>query len=176
MFDGSLVRRRSVGSVLETSPCIRVGKRKAIRGPQHRVVGSEDDVRESPNKVFLREQPSINTIAGDRFGDERMNHVQQGLMARQSLEENCLSAEGEDDGSRTCSSSSTFRCSSHAQFFYPQCAPHLSSLVLVGQGLAPSRPVPVATLRRSPLANILLSPVNLNPPSISLSSMPYSPA
>lgn len=123
MFDGSLVRRRSVGSVLETSPCIRVGKRKAIRGPQHRVVGSEDDVRESPNKVFLREQPSINTIAGDRFGDERMNHVQQGLMARQSLEENCLSAEGEDDGSRTCSSSSTFRCSSHAQFFLPSVRP-----------------------------------------------------
>lgn len=106
MLDGDHVRRRSIGSVLESSPCVRVGKR-AIRGPQHRVVGSENDAVESPNKAMVADRPmlvnksSVASMASSRFGDDRMTKAQRGLIERQSLEENCLSAEGENNVSCT---------------------------------------------------------------------------
>ncbi|KAI0309656.1 hypothetical protein OF83DRAFT_1179371 [Amylostereum chailletii] len=107
MLDGGHVRRRSVGSVMDGSPCVRIGKRKhgAIRGPQHRVAGSDGEMElGSPNKARLVDvaesrlitQPSIASTSSRIFGDERMIRAQHGLLQRQSLEESCLTADGED--------------------------------------------------------------------------------
>ncbi|KAI0064426.1 hypothetical protein BV25DRAFT_322323 [Artomyces pyxidatus] len=101
MLDGGHVRRRSVGSIVEGSPCVRVGKRKhaTIRGPQDHVAGSdgdEADIVESPNKARLVEKPSIASTSSHVFGEERMIMARRGILARQSLEEHCLSAEIED--------------------------------------------------------------------------------
>ncbi|KAA1479222.1 hypothetical protein DENSPDRAFT_830309 [Dentipellis sp. KUC8613] len=98
MLDGDHVRRRSIGSVYEGSPCVRMNKRKhaATRGPQHRVAGSEGEIMESPSKARILEKPSIASSSYSRFGNDHMIMASKGLLERQSLEEHCLVAEGED--------------------------------------------------------------------------------
>ncbi|KAJ6577467.1 hypothetical protein B0H19DRAFT_561509 [Mycena capillaripes] len=71
MLGGGHVRRRSIGSVFEASPCVRAEKRK-------HVAFQEDE------------------MASNKFGGERMIKARQGLLVRQSLEESCLIAAGED--------------------------------------------------------------------------------
>ena len=50
----------------------------------------------SLNKARLVEQPSLASTMSYQFGDERMVMAQKGLLQRQSLEDSCLSGEGED--------------------------------------------------------------------------------
>jgi len=89
MLGGGHVRRRSVGSIIEASPCVRVEKRKHS-GIQH--VGRY----ESLHKARLVEKPSIASTSSFQFGGERMIRAQHGLLERQSLEESFLIADGED--------------------------------------------------------------------------------
>ncbi|KAF8580290.1 hypothetical protein K439DRAFT_1637168 [Ramaria rubella] len=100
MLGGGHVRRRSIGSSFEASPCVRVEKReKRKRGsPNHQVdpYGYGDG---SPNKARLvhRESIASSTSSKHKFGETRMTLAQQGLLHRNSLEDSCLSAEGEED-------------------------------------------------------------------------------
>ncbi|KAH7927901.1 hypothetical protein BV22DRAFT_1127073 [Leucogyrophana mollusca] len=99
MLGGGHVRRRSVGSMIEASPCVRVEKRKHIDGEPHfRLKGELDEPYDSPNKArILEAKPSIaSTARSFMFGDGRMIRAKHGLLERQSLENTALIAEGED--------------------------------------------------------------------------------
>lgn len=93
MIGGGHVRRRSVGSVIEASPCVRIGKRKQLpfEGPQ----SDSDDVGHAV-KARIIEKASIVSTSSSKFGGERMIRARRGILERQSLEESCLIAEGED--------------------------------------------------------------------------------
>ncbi|KAJ7473614.1 hypothetical protein B0H11DRAFT_2036563 [Mycena galericulata] len=86
MLGGGHVRRRSIGSLFEASPCVRVEKRK-------HTMFQEDD---QPNKARIVTKASIASTTSSKFGGERMIKATQGLLVRQSLEESCLIAAGED--------------------------------------------------------------------------------
>ncbi|KZP22138.1 hypothetical protein FIBSPDRAFT_953223 [Athelia psychrophila] len=91
MLGGGHVRRRSVASVIEASPCVRVEKRIHAEGAQPRKV---DGYFDSPNhEARIVEKPSISSY---KFGGERMIRAQQGLYERRSLEASCLVGDGED--------------------------------------------------------------------------------
>ncbi|KAH9896427.1 hypothetical protein C8Q73DRAFT_788785 [Cubamyces lactineus] len=99
MLGGGHVRRRSVSSLVEASPCVQVerNKRAALPG---RVLQFDMDLpapaTESPNKSRLTEKPSIASTSSYQFGGERMIKARQGLLERQSLEDSALIAHGED--------------------------------------------------------------------------------
>ncbi|KAH8836085.1 hypothetical protein DL96DRAFT_107990 [Flagelloscypha sp. PMI_526] len=85
MLGGGHVRRRSIGSVIDQSPCVRMEKRK------------HSALQESPaHHPQIVEKPSLASASSFQFGGERMIRAQQGLLQRQSLEESALMAEGED--------------------------------------------------------------------------------
>ncbi|KAF8959872.1 hypothetical protein BDZ97DRAFT_1666634 [Flammula alnicola] len=88
---GGHVRRRSI----EASPCPHVEKRKhsAIQGIQ---MYKGQDQYDSPNKARIVEKPSIASTSSFQFGGERMIKAQHGLLERQSLEDSCLIADGEE--------------------------------------------------------------------------------
>ncbi|KAG1847994.1 hypothetical protein C8R48DRAFT_779063 [Suillus tomentosus] len=99
MLGGGHVRRRSVGSMIEASPCRQVEKRKhmASDAPQPNFLRKVDDY-ESPKSRVLETKPSIaSTAYSVKFGDERMIRAKHGLLERQSLENTVLIAEGEED-------------------------------------------------------------------------------
>lgn len=99
MIGGGHVRRRSVGSVIEASPCFRavghLGKRK--QAPFENLQ-SVDDVDDGGHAIKARivEKASIVSTSSSKFGGERMIRARKGILERQSLEESCLIAEGED--------------------------------------------------------------------------------
>ena len=98
MLDGAHVRRLSIGSAVEGSPCFRVGKRKpgSARGPQQRAVDIKQEVlNDSPTKARLAETPSIASASIYQFGGERMIMARKGLLERRSLEESALIAGGQ---------------------------------------------------------------------------------
>ncbi|KAJ6514305.1 hypothetical protein C8R47DRAFT_962300 [Mycena vitilis] len=87
MLGGGHVRRKSIGSMYDASPCVRVEKRK-------HVAFQEDD---APSKArVLTAQASIASTSSSKFGGERMIRATQGLLVRHSLEDTALQAEGED--------------------------------------------------------------------------------
>ncbi|KAH9913689.1 uncharacterized protein BXZ73DRAFT_81864 [Epithele typhae] len=98
MLGGGHVRRRSVASVVDASPCVRVEKRHAgLPGRALQFDMIQPPVRESPKSASrLVAQPSIASTSSFQFGDERMIKARQGLLSRQSLEESALMAQGED--------------------------------------------------------------------------------
>ena len=102
MLGGGHVRRRSVGSTLEASPCVRAEKRKHdghLRHIHHRTPSDDDynySADASPNLARIIEKPSMSSMQSYRFGDVRMERAQKGVLRRESLEESCLSGEGED--------------------------------------------------------------------------------
>jgi hypothetical protein len=51
---------------------------------------------DSPNKAQILEKPSIASTSLYQFGGEQMIKAQWGVLEWQSLEDNCLSAEGEE--------------------------------------------------------------------------------
>ncbi|RDB27260.1 hypothetical protein Hypma_004359 [Hypsizygus marmoreus] len=96
MLGGGHVRRRSVNSMIDASPCVRIEKRKHAAVQETKGFSTYDGCRESPNKARIVEKPSIASTSSYTFGGERMIKAQRGLLERQSLEESCLIAEGED--------------------------------------------------------------------------------
>lgn len=99
MLGGGHVRRRSVGSMIEASPCRQVEKRKhvATDAPQPNSCRKGDDYASPKNRV-LETKPSIaSTAYSVKFGDERMIRAKHGLLERQSLENTVLIAAGEED-------------------------------------------------------------------------------
>ena len=109
MLGGGHVRRRSMQSVVEASPCVRVEKRKHSAAQGIQIYNAQDDHYDSPNKARIVEKPSIASTSSYQFGGERMIKAQRGVLERQSLEDNCLSADGEDLSSACKSFSGVFR-------------------------------------------------------------------
>ncbi|KAH9846904.1 hypothetical protein C2E23DRAFT_872120 [Lenzites betulinus] len=97
MLGGGHVRRRSVSSLVDASPCVRMERNKHTNLPG-RVLNfdMEPPARESPKKTKLMEKPSIASTSSYQFGGERMIKARQGLLERQSLEDGALIAQGED--------------------------------------------------------------------------------
>lgn len=108
MLGGGHVRRRSIDSGIERSPCINL-ERKKTTALQHlakllRFDQYEDELpasipdrmsKVSPDKVVL-DTPSIVSTSSEQFGGERMIKARNGMLERQSLEESALMAQGED--------------------------------------------------------------------------------
>ena len=94
MLGGGHVRRRSIRSLVEASPCVRVEKRKHSAAQGIQIYKGQDDLYDSPNKARIVEKPSI--ASSHQFGDDRMIKAQRGVLERQSLEDSCLSADGEE--------------------------------------------------------------------------------
>ncbi len=92
MLGGGHARRRSIGSIIEASPCVRIEKRKHANVQECKVYKNN----QSPNKARIVEKPSIASTSSFQFGGERMIRAQRGLLERQSLEDSCLIADGED--------------------------------------------------------------------------------
>ena len=93
MLGGGHVRRRSIDSLIEGSPCVGIGKRKHLIQDDMDVW---DQAMQSPTKARILSKPSIASTSSHQFGDERMIRARHGLLERQSLEESVLIAEGED--------------------------------------------------------------------------------
>lgn len=88
---GDHVRRRSIRSAIEASPCVRFGKRKHDLVQEKQQI--DEGYSESPKKPRIVTKASTTS---SKFGGERMIKAQRGILQRQSLEATCLSAEGED--------------------------------------------------------------------------------
>jgi hypothetical protein len=105
MLGGGHVRRRSV---IDASPCPRMGKRKHAAFEEvdpipPSFLAYDKSFHSSPNKARIIEKPSIASTSSFKFGGERMISAKRGLLERQSLEDSCLVAEGEDStGSCMC--------------------------------------------------------------------------
>jgi serine/arginine repetitive matrix protein 2 len=91
MLGQGRVCQRSIVSVIDASRSLRVEKRKhSVVHPRNGGYG------ESPKKARILERPSIASTTSSKFGDEHMIKAQHGLLERQSLEDSCLIADGED--------------------------------------------------------------------------------
>jgi serine/arginine repetitive matrix protein 2 len=93
MFGGGHVRRMSVNSVIQQSPCGRVEKRKRAAVVEQPAIEENEF---TPNKARIIEKPSIVSTTSSEFGGERMIKARRGVLERQSLEESCLIADGEE--------------------------------------------------------------------------------
>ncbi|KAJ2924824.1 hypothetical protein H1R20_g12257, partial [Candolleomyces eurysporus] len=103
MLGGGHVRRQSVGSMIEGSPCLRMDKKRNHRRTARMIFQGIQQARaeiqpiELPSKNKTIElKPSIASTSSYQFGGERMIQARHGLLERQSLEESALIAEGED--------------------------------------------------------------------------------
>src|SRR5271155_2305435 len=68
MLGGEHVRRRSIGSFIEASPCVRMEKRKHSGVQKFK---GQDDLYDSNKKTHIMEKPSIASTSS-QFGGERM--------------------------------------------------------------------------------------------------------
>ena len=97
---------------MQQSPCARAEKREdrkrrpaipktvVLPNPEPVVeVGPIEEEEISPAKSVVITRPSIASVTSTKFGGERMIQARKGLLERQSLEENCLIADGEELGS-----------------------------------------------------------------------------
>ena len=111
MLDGGRVRRRSLDSGIDHSPC----QGRKANGLYLQNVGRvldfskfEDDTplptplpvpelpaAASPAKVVVS-KPSIASTSSEQFGDDRMISARNGYLKRNSLEESALMAQGEE--------------------------------------------------------------------------------
>ncbi|RPD56493.1 hypothetical protein L226DRAFT_550932 [Lentinus tigrinus ALCF2SS1-7] len=97
MLGGGHVRRRSISSLVEASPCVRMERiRHAALPGRVLQFEAEPPLKESPKEPRLLAQPSIASTSSVQFGGERMIKARQGLLERQSLEDSALMAQGED--------------------------------------------------------------------------------
>ncbi|OJT03398.1 hypothetical protein TRAPUB_5996, partial [Trametes pubescens] len=97
MLGGGHVHRRSVYSMVDASPCVRVERIKHT-APSGRVLqfDLEPPAKESPKMATLTEKPSITSTSSYQFGGERMIKARHGLLERQNLEDSALIAQDED--------------------------------------------------------------------------------
>ena len=109
MLGGGRVRRVSMGSLMQQSPCARVekksGKKKRPAMPKTTILPKPESVEPvkevepaeeeevSPAKSIIVTKPSIASVASTKFGGERMIQARKGLLERQSLEDSCLVAD-----------------------------------------------------------------------------------
>ena len=96
MLGGGHVRRRSVSSLVDASPCVRIEKKHTALSGRVLQFDAEPPVNDSPKKPRLLAQPSIASTSSFQFGGERMIKARKGLLERQSLEESALMAQGEE--------------------------------------------------------------------------------
>lgn len=112
MLGGGRVRRVSLGSVMQQSPCARAekkgGKKKRPAMPKTSILPKPEPIESvteaetteeegvSPAKSIIITKPSIASVTSTKFGGERMIQARKGLLERQSLEESCLIADGEE--------------------------------------------------------------------------------
>jgi serine/arginine repetitive matrix protein 2 len=101
MLGGEHVRRKSVGSSFEASPCFRAKRKHAVLQMRPGDTDDDADVDGSPNKARVVEKASVISKASVKFGAERMSRARRGRLERQSLEDSALSAEGEES-TRAC--------------------------------------------------------------------------
>ena len=98
-----------MGSLMQQSPCARVekrdGKKRRPAMPKTAIlpkpepvaeVGPAEEEEVSPVKSIIIAKPSIASVTSTKFGGERMIQARKGLLERQSLEESCLTADGEE--------------------------------------------------------------------------------
>ena len=97
MLGGGHVRRQSIGSSFEASPCVRVEKREKRKHSDvlHHPYGHTGSSKKG--RLVHRESMTSSASSRSKFGETRMSLAQQGLLHRNSLEDSCLSAEGEED-------------------------------------------------------------------------------
>ena len=95
MLGGGHVHCQSIGSLIEASPCVRIQKWKhsATQGIQ---IYKGEDLYDPSNKAWIVEKPPIASNSSSQFGGERMIKAQWGLLEWQSLEDSCLSADGDE--------------------------------------------------------------------------------
>ncbi|KAF6741921.1 hypothetical protein DFP72DRAFT_1110853, partial [Ephemerocybe angulata] len=91
MLGGGHVRRRSIGSMIDASPCVRMDKKNT-----HRRTARENSAVPTVNAKTVELKPSIASVSSFQFGGDRMIKARHGLLERQSLEESVLIAAGED--------------------------------------------------------------------------------
>lgn len=160
MLGGEHVRRRSLGSSFEASPCFRVEKQKR---EFHHDVSTDDD--ESPlvdgtsptakmghTSRFIHDELSASAKS-IKFGETRMNLARKGLLHRESLEDSCLSADGEEDLSMVSSNNIFSFC---LVFWLP-----FTELLTLARSKTFSRPVP--RRQRKPVVTIT-QPPDTTPP------------
>ncbi len=92
MLGGGHACQRPIGSIVEALPCVQIEKRKHANGQDCKVYKNN----QSPSKARIVEKPLISSTSSFQFGGERMIRAQRGLLERQSLEDSCLIADGED--------------------------------------------------------------------------------
>ena len=101
-----------MGSLMQQSPCVRAekrdGKKKRPTMPKTAILPKREPVESvvevepakeeevSPAKSIIVAKPSIASVTSTGFGGERMIKARKGLLERQSLEESCLIADGEE--------------------------------------------------------------------------------
>ena len=101
-----------MGSLMQQSPCVRAekrdGKKKRPAMPKTAILPKREPVESvvevepakeeevSPAKSIIVAKPSIASVTSTGFGGERMIKARKGLLERQSLEESCLIADGEE--------------------------------------------------------------------------------
>jgi serine/arginine repetitive matrix protein 2 len=93
MLGGGHVRRLSLVFLMDASPCVCIEKRKQCAVQEAKAFKNVER-HESPNKARVVEKPSI--ASSFQFGGKRMIKAQRGLLERQSLEDSCFVADGED--------------------------------------------------------------------------------
>jgi hypothetical protein len=95
---GGHIRHQSIRSLVKASPCARVEKWKqsTTQGIQIHNAQDDSDPYDSPNKARIIKKPLIASTFLYQFSGERMIKAQRGVLERQSLEDNCLSADGEE--------------------------------------------------------------------------------
>jgi len=101
-----------MGSLMQQSPCARAekrdGKKRRPAMPKAAVLPNPEPVEPvvevepaeeeevSPAKSIVIAKPSIASVTSTKFGGERMVQARKGLLERQSLEDSCLIADGEE--------------------------------------------------------------------------------
>ena len=96
MLGGGHVHLQSIQSLVEASPCVRIEKRKHSAAQGIQIYNTKDDPYNSPNNAQVVEKRSIASTSLYQFSGDRMIKAQRGVLEWQSLEDNCLSADGEE--------------------------------------------------------------------------------
>src|SRR6266550_555905 len=107
MIGGGQIRRNSVASIIQSSPCARVEKRKKTFQP----MDQHEEEQHSPKKARIIEKSPVASMSSVKPSHkEQMIKTTQEILERQSVEESVLVGQGEDS-SVSCECTSTFSAS-----------------------------------------------------------------
>ena len=96
MFDGDHVRRQSIGSTINASPCVRVGKRRPPTVLHSAVSANSASLPPAVKPHAAEEKPSIASTSSIHSGGELLIKARHGLLEQQGLEESAPNASKED--------------------------------------------------------------------------------